>query len=414
MTCITAEVAASAKGPTALNTAASESTKFKIGGWIATLCFLIVVFEGYDIVALGATIPVLTAPDVGGFSVAEMNWVNTFSLIGVGVGAAVMGRLADRYGRRRPLLLAVLVFSIFTLAFPLMPNAFLMSLVRFIAGLGLGGCMPVALALMQENAPVGRRALANNLPMVGYHLGAVLASLAGKAAGIHWWSLYYLGGGMGLALLVVLWFKLPDSEVTPAAERSSIADVLKPKYLRSSIGLWIAAFMGLVLVYGLNAWLPKIMSAAGYPVADSLTMLFVLNLGAIAGLFISAYAADSKGIKLVSILWFAASAAFLLLLAVPFGSQVLLTAVLFVTGVFVFSAQCLMYVYAGHVYPRDMVATGIGLASGVGRFGAIIGPYLTGLMVAAGTAYPGAFFFYAGAALIAVVVIAQIPKPKAA
>jgi len=323
-----------------------------------------------------------------------------------------MGRLADRFGRRRPLLIAVLVFSIFTLLFPFLPSAFLMGTFRFIAGLGLGGCMPVALALMQENAPVGRRALANNLPMVGYHLGAVLASLAGKAAGVHWSVLYFLGGGLGLALLALLWFKLPESEVIASSERTSISDVLKPKYLRTSIGLWIAAFMGLVLVYGLNAWLPKIMGAAGYPVADSLTMLFVLNLGAIAGLFISAYAADSKGIKLVSLIWFAASAALLLLLAVPFGSQVLLTAVLFVTGVFVFSAQCLMYAYAGHVYPRNLVATGIGLASGIGRFGAIIGPYITGLMVAAGTAYPGAFFLYGGAALLAVLVIAQIPKPQ--
>lgn len=395
-----------------LATTPAGTTPVKLGGWIAALCFFIVVFEGYDIVALGATIPMLTDPGVGGFSVEQMNWVNTFSLIGVGVGAAFMGRLADRFGRRRPLLLAVLVFSIFTLVFPLMPSATLMGLVRFIAGLGLGGCMPVALALMQENAPVGRRALANNLPMVGYHLGAVLASLAGKAAGIHWSILYYLGGGLGLVLLALLWFKLPESDVTPSGERTSIMDVLKPKYLRSSIGLWIAAFMGLVLVYGLNAWLPKIMGAAGYPVADSLTMLFVLNLGAIAGLIISAYAADAKGIKLVSLLWFAASAVFLVLLAVPFGSQALLTAVLFVTGVFVFSSQCLMYVYAGHVYPRDMVATGIGLASGIGRFGAIIGPYVTGLMVAAGTAYPGAFFLYGGAALIAVLVIAQIPKPK--
>ncbi len=391
----------------------TENTKtLRMSGWIATLCFLIVVFEGYDIVALGATIPVLTDPQVGGYSVSSMNWVNTFSLIGVGIGAAIMGRLADRFGRRRPLLIAVLVFSVFTLAFPFMPSAVAMGAVRLIAGLGLGGCMPVALALMQENAPVGRRALANNLPMVGYHLGAVLASLAGKYAGIHWSLLYYLGGGLGLLLLALLWFKLPDSPVTPSSERTGIAQVLAPRYLRSSIGLWIAAFMGLVLVYGLNAWLPKIMSGAGYPVADSLTMLFVLNLGAITGLFISAFAADAKGIKLVSVLWFAASAVLLVLLAIPFGSQIVLTTVIFVTGIFVFSAQCLMYVYAGHIYPRDMVATGIGLASGIGRFGAIIGPYLTGLMVAAGTAYPGAFFLYGGAALVAVVVIAQIPKPS--
>ncbi|MDR4534208.1 aromatic acid/H+ symport family MFS transporter [Glutamicibacter sp. PS] len=395
-----------------MSTSPENTNTLRISGWIATLCFLIVVFEGYDIVALGATIPVLTDPQVGGYSVSSMNWVNTFSLIGVGIGAAIMGRLADRFGRRRPLLIAVLVFSVFTLAFPFMPSAVAMGAVRLIAGLGLGGCMPVALALMQENAPVGRRALANNLPMVGYHLGAVLASLAGKYAGIHWSLLYYLGGGLGLLLLALLWFKLPDSPVTPSAERTGIAQVLAPRYLRSSIGLWIAAFMGLVLVYGLNAWLPKIMSGAGYPVADSLTMLFVLNLGAITGLFISAFAADAKGIKLVSVLWFAASAVLLVLLAIPFGSQIVLTTVIFVTGIFVFSAQCLMYVYAGHIYPRDMVATGIGLASGIGRFGAIIGPYLTGLMVAAGTAYPGAFFLYGGAALVAVVVIAQIPKPS--
>jgi MFS family permease len=382
--------------------------------WIAILCFLIVVFEGYDIVALGATIPVLTDPEVGGYSVDAMNWVNTFSLVGVGIGAAFMGRLADRFGRRRPLLLAVLVFSVFTVIFPLMPDPVLMGTVRFIAGLGLGGCMPVALAMMQENAPVGRRALANNLPMVGYHLGAVLASLVGRAAGAEWSSLYYLGGGLGVVLLAVLWFKLPETAPQPAGAgpRSSFADVVKPAFLRSSVGLWIAAFMGLVLVYGLNAWLPKIMGAAGYPVADSLVMLFVLNLGAIAGLIISAFAADAKGIKGVAMLWFAASAVFLVLLAIPFGSQVVLTAVIFVTGVFVFSAQGLMYVYAGHIYPRDLVATGIGLASGIGRFGAIVGPYITGLMVAAGTAYPGAFFLYGGAAVVAVLVILQMPNPR--
>lgn len=395
---------------------AAPSARTRSRTWIGILCFLIVVFEGYDIVALGATIPVLTDPAIGGFSVGEMNLVNTVSLVGVGLGAAMMGRIADRFGRRTPLLIAVAVFSVFTIAFPLMPDALWMGASRLIAGLGLGGCMPVALAMMQEVAPTGRRALANNIPMIGYHLGAVLASLAGRFAGAEWSLLYYLGGGLGVVLFAVLWLRLPETapaELRAQAERTSIADVLKPRYVRSSIGLWVATFMGLVLVYGLNAWLPKIMGAAGYPVADSLIMLFVLNLGAIAGLVISAFAADARGIKGVGMIWFGAAAVLLVVLSIPFDSQLVLTTAIFVTGVFVFSAQTLMYAFAGHVYPRTLVATGIGLTSGIGRFGAIVGPWATGLMVAAGTAYPGAFYLYAGAAVLAVLAVLQIPRPGA-
>ncbi|GAB2512453.1 aromatic acid/H+ symport family MFS transporter [Microbacterium petrolearium] len=382
--------------------------------WVTVLCWLTVVFEGYDIVALGAAMPTLTGPV--GLDTAAMNVVVTLSLVGVGLGAATMGPISDRFGRRVPLIAAVLSFSALTLLLPLFPDPFAMGVLRLLAGIGLGGCMPVALAMIQEAAPPGRRARANGLVMTGYHVGAVAASLAALAAGLHWEWLFAAGGGLGLVLGIVMIFALPETAAhvagpaADAAPRARALDTLKPRYLRITLALWAANFMGLVLVYGMNSWLPKIMTTAGYPVADSLVMLFLLNAGALAGIVISARAADARGIKGVTALWFAGAAVFLAVMSIRIGSEIALNAVVFVTGLFVFSTSALLYAMCGHVYEKHLVGTGLGLVSGVGRLGAIVGPYLTGVMIASGNGYPGVFFLYAGAAVLGAAIVLQLPR----
>lgn len=398
----------------------SRTTVATSSSWITVLCWLTVVFEGFDIVALGAAIPTITNTGYRGLTVESINLIVTFSLVGVGLGAALIGPLSDRFGRRMPLILCVLGFSIFTFIFPLMPNEWFMLLARFVAGLGLGGCMPVAITMMQEAASESRKSRASTLTMTGYHAGAVIASLAAIFAGQHWTWLFYIGGILGAIMVVLMWFKLPETSThhlpstSASAPKVRVSELLGKKYARATIGMWVAAFMGLVLVYGLNSWLPKIMNAAGYPVANSLVMLFVLNVGAIVGLLIGGKVSDARGNKGTTVFWFAAAAVLLAVLSLRVENEILLNLVIFVTGIFVFTAQALIYAMTGYVYPRNLVASGMGLVSGVGRLGAIVGPYVTGLLIASGNAYPLAFYMYAGAAVLGMIAIWQIPRLRAA
>jgi sugar phosphate permease len=171
--------------------------------------------------------------------------------------------------------------------------------------------------------------------------------------------------------------------------------------------------MGLLLVYGMNTWLPKIMGEAGYNLSSSLTMLLVLNIGAIVGLILGGKLADAKGVKGTTMVWFAAAAVLLAVLSVKMTSVLLLNAAILVTGVFVFSGQVLVYAFVGYLYPKALVATGMGFTSGVGRIGAIVGPWISGALVGAGLAYPGGFYFFAIVAVIGFVAVALIPKPQA-
>jgi len=390
--------------------------------WIVALCWLTVAFEGFDIVALGATIPILTDLTHGvGVTAADMTFVATISLVGVGIGATAIGPIADRFGRRVPLIACILLFSVFTLIFPLMPNPAMMGIARLIAGLGLGGCMPVAVTMMQESAPGGRKAHASTLTMTGYHAGAVLASLGALWLGANWHWLFYLGGFIGLLIVPVMWAKLPETHpnavvagsASAAGPRYGVRDLFTDGRGRITIGLWIGTFMGLLLVYGLNTWLPKIMAEAGYAMSNSLVMLFVMNVGAIIGLLVGGRIGDARGVKGTILVWFGASAVLLALLSVRFTSEIALDAVLLATGVFVFSAQVLIYALVGYAYPKSLIATGMGFTSGVGRLGAIVGPLISGVLVTAGIAYPAGFYMFAAAAVIAFVAIALVPKPKA-
>lgn len=368
--------------------------------WPSALCWITVMLEGYDLVVLGAIIPVLLDTGYLGFTPAAATVVATLSLVGVAVGATAIGPLGDRFGRRPTLIGSVVVFSVFTLLIPLATSIAAFAILRLIAGFGLGACMPIALTIMSEHLPVKQRARASTITMTGYHVGAVIVALAAQFVGADWGVLFYALGVAGLGVVAIMWWKLPESTEFAAAPQQDTArvrlvDLLKPRFLRATLGVWIGSFMGLLLVYGLNTWLPELMRTAGYNLSTSVTQLLVLNSGAIVGLILAGFIADRRGIKPTTLVWFAVSAVLLGVLSIQMDNPLLLNVAVFITGVFVFSAQVLIFAYVAENYPAEMRGTALGLASGIGRVGAILGPFVTGALVTAGVAYPWGFYFFA-------------------
>ena len=133
----------------------------------------------------------------------------------------------------------------------------------------------------------------------------------------------------------------------------------------------------------------------------------------LAGLLLAGWFAGGHGGRRGVLIWFGASAVLLAGLAIRMDSQVALNVVLFLAGAFVFSAQVLLYAWVTTSYPVASRGTALGMTAGVGRLGAIVGPFLTGALVVAGSAYPWGFYFFAAAAAVALIAMALVPRaPK--
>jgi MFS family permease len=172
-----------------------------------------VALEGFDLVVLGVVLPALLEEPGWGLTPNTASLVSVIGLVGVMVGALTVGTISDYIGRRQTMLWTVISFSILTLLCAFAPNPWIFGLLRFLAGLGLGGVLPTALALVNEYATRGRGGAATTNMMTGYHVGAVLTALLGiiiiEPLGWHW--MFVVGALPALVLVPVMWRYLPES-----------------------------------------------------------------------------------------------------------------------------------------------------------------------------------------------------------
>ncbi|MGW4485337.1 MFS transporter [Amycolatopsis sp. NPDC004368] len=401
--------------------------------WVAPLCWTAVALEGFDLVVLGVVLPALLKIPSWGLDPNSASLISVVGLLGVAVGALTVGPASDLFGRRGMMLLTVTSFSLFTLLCAVVDDPWLFGVLRFLAGLGLGGVLPTALALITEYARVGRGGSSTTVLMTGYHVGAVLTALLGilVVERFGWQWMFVIGAAPAVVLVPLMVRFLPESAEflkvrgIPAArktrtaraprERNPVAILFRHGYGRVTIAFWVTSFMGLLLVYGLNTWLPQIMREAGYELGAALALLLVLNVGAVIGLLIGGRVADRVGYRRSTIIWFTAAAVFLALLSIKLPGFSVYVGVL-LAGIFTFSAQVLVYVYVARVYPAAARGTALGAASGIGRFGAISGPLVTGFLLTAGLAYPWGFYLFAVVAAIgavAITIVNRDPAPDA-
>ncbi|WP_051165860.1 MFS transporter [Amycolatopsis orientalis] len=387
--------------------------------WVAPLCWTAVALEGFDLVVLGVVLPALLKDKAWGLDPNTASLISAVGLLGVAVGAFAIGPLSDLFGRRGMMLLTVTSFSVCTLLCAFASGPWLFGVLRFLAGLGLGGVLPTALALITEYARIGRGGSATTVLMTGYHVGAVLTALLGILVlqRFGWQWMFVIGAAPALVLVPLMTKFLPESKALERAKearrnRNPLGVLFRHGYGRATIAFWVTSFMGLLLVYGLNTWLPQIMRAAGYELGAALALLLVLNVGAVLGLLVGGRVADKMGYRRSTIGWFVAAAVFLALLSIKLPGASVYVGVL-LAGIFTFSSQVLVYVYIARVYPAEARGTGLGAASGIGRFGAMSGPLVTGLLLSAGLAYPWGFYLFAAVALIGALAIAVVNRDPA-
>ncbi|MFD1559517.1 MFS transporter [Paraburkholderia silviterrae] len=411
---------------------------------VVLLCFMTITVDGYDLIVYGATVPRLLAEPGWGLDATGVGMIGSWTLAGLMVGLVGAGPLADRIGRRRLIMLGVLWFSVGALFCALAHSPFAFGVARFATGIGLGGVVPSSVALSVEYAPSNRRQLYSALGLTGYAFGGVICALLAIALlESHGWRILYAMGALYVLILPAMYFFLPESasylvdrgrtdearalasrygidfdqvlqeqqhahHSHPAAPRvRGLRLMMSPEWRAAVLLFALMAFCMQLVVYGLNVWLPLLMRKSGYPLGSSLQFLLVMQFGAVSGNLFGAWLADRMGSKKVLIPFFLVCGLSLLVLSQKPGYVWLMLGV-FGAGLGSIGSSTLSYGYIATYFPASCRASAIGIAQGLGRIGAILGPMVGSWVIGAKLGPQWNFYTFAVPAVLAAVVVAQI------
>ncbi|MER6981412.1 MFS transporter [Streptomyces carpinensis] len=384
----------------------------RLAALVVGLCWLAVLFDGLDMFIYGSVLPHMLEQKALGLTPGRAGDLGSYATFGMLVGALTAGTVADRIGRKRLMVGCVTLFSLASGLCAVSGGVAVFGLGRTLAGVGLGGLLPTAISMVTDYARGGRGALTIGALMTAHHAGGILSAYVAKwlVEPVGWRSAFWICV-VPLLFVPVLAKAMPESlSFLVAKGRDEEARALAARYdvelpaapagknpadrWSALVGLfrggewvqtllyWLASFGGLLLVYGVATWLPTLMRGEGYNLGSALTFVVLFNLGGIVGMLVAGRASDLFGAPRISAIWFALTAAGVFLLSVHMPLALTYT-VVFLTGVFLNSAQTMIYATVSIRTTPDSRATAVGWTSGMGRFGAVFGPWLGGQLLAA-------------------------------
>ncbi len=386
------------------------------------ICFAIALFEGFDLQSVG-----IAASRIArhfSLSYSQVGWVFTVSSLGMLVGAAMGGRIADRLGRKTVLIISVALFGVFSIATAHVWDFHSLLAARLLTGLGLGAAMPNLIALCSEAVPAERRASAVGLMYSGLPFGAALASLVGvvNPSDAGWKDVFYIGGLGPVVLVPALVYCLSDSTEFMKARRGAATEQATKAIgtalwgegrAGTTLSLWVGYLGALTVFYFLLNWLPSLAVGQGLSAAESAWVQVLFHTGGTIGAIAIGRLMEGRHRQLavygtfagiVVSLWFLAGAR----------SVAWMVAGGFLAGMLFCAAQSLLYSLTGLRYPVAVRGTGVGASVAVGRIGSVVGPFAAGQLLSHG--YTSANLIVACIPLIAVAAFATsfaAAKPEA-
>lgn len=400
---------------------------------VLALCGLVTLLDGYDIQAMASSTPSLAAD--WHVQPGDLRWIITAALIGIAASALLVSPLGDYFGRRAVLLSSFAVVGIATLLAATAHTPDELFAWRFVTGIGLGASLPNALALTAEFAPTRSRTLLVALMACGISLGAATSGfLAPVVIEYGGWRAVFATGGIVAVLAWLPLFALPESlrflvarrrdprligKLLERLDRShrhaegtayimravpagklSVSQLLTPQLAPATLLLWLVFFLNLGLLYLLSSWLPTLLKESGLPLAVSLRIAAMFQIGGVVGGFGLAWLMQRWGPFIVLSASYALTAAALAMLGAEIREPALTTLLIAVMGNGVVGGQVALNVLSATLYPTTARATGVGWALGMGRFGGIIAPLAAGQLMAAGIAIGRLFWLAIIPALI--------------
>ena len=384
-----------------------------------TLCGMVLFADGFDAQIIGYLAPSIAVGT--GIPVSSLGPVFSASLVGLMIAAMGAGPIADRWGRKWPIVLSTMMLAVFSFWTAHATSFNQLLILRFLTGLGLGGALPNCVSLASEYVPKRLMAVLVAILFCGLPVGGFVCGLMSSAMLPIWgWqSLFYVGAALPFAMCILLVLLLPESvqflsirgadprriaklmsPIAPdladshtgfsPASQSDSSKGLPVKYLfkdgraLGTILLWIPNFMNLLLMYVIVNWLPALLTESGMSVSDGVTATSIYSLGGIVGTLAEGFLIKVGGAYRILLAEFGLCSIFIALIARISDSFGLVIVMAFSLGFMVTGAQAGLNVLAARFYPTSIRSTGVGWALGIGRIGSIAGPLIAGMLLSAG------------------------------
>jgi MFS transporter, putative metabolite:H+ symporter len=369
------------------------------GGWL---------FDAMDLLLVGSVVAAIGKQ--WGLAKPVVGEIITANLIGMFLGAALGGIVADRFGRKAVFTWTLLAYSLLTGLSAFAWSAAALALIRFFAGVSLGGELPVASTLVSEFAPAERRGRTIVLLESFWAYGTVLAALIGAVviptAG---WRVALLIGTLPALYVFVIRRAIPESpryllaqgrgaearevariagigyEAPARAARASLATLFARAFAKRTVMLWLLWIALVFSYYGIFTWLPSLLTAKGFTLQQALWLNLAIAVFQIPGYYAAAALVDRIGRKptLVAFLACAAIGSFFFAGATLAASPSVAAVIGWgaVIAFFNLGAWGVTYTYTPEQYPTAIRASGAGLAAGAGRLVGAFAPFVVGLML---------------------------------